>query len=81
MWQSHANGDTDGHSYGNSNTNGDSCRISNGYGHSHGDCNCDGHSHSHGDCNCDCDRTAAAYTDATASADTASSPVGILSGD
>ena len=42
----------------------------NGYGngHSHGDCNCD--------CNCDCHCAAAAYTDATASADTAASPRG-----
>ena len=50
-------------------------RHANGDAHSHSDGNSNGNGHIHPDSNSnangDCDRTAAAYTDATASADTA----------
>ena len=59
----HANGDAHSHSDGNSNGHIHPDGNSNGNGHIHPDSNSNG--------NGDCDRTAAAYTDATASADTA----------
>ena len=84
MW--HANGDAHIHSDGNSDANGAVANgDSDGNCHIHADSDCDGDCHIHansdsdiycngygnGDCNSDRDRTAAAYTDATATADTA----------
>jgi hypothetical protein len=68
LWEpfADANGDTDGHSYGYSYGNSFSNCYSNGYGYSYGNC----------DSNGDRDRTATVYTDATASSDAATSPVG-----
>ena len=62
----HANCHSDGYRHGDSNCN--------SYGYSDGNGN--GHSHSDGDSNTNCDRSAAAYTDATASGNTAASPLG-----
>ena len=74
LWQSHANGDTDGHSYGNCYRN---CySYGNCYRYSDGDC----YHYSYGNSNCysngDRDRTATVYTDTKASSDAATSPVG-----
>jgi hypothetical protein len=64
LWEpfADANGDTDGHCYGYSYGNCDS----NCYGYSYGNC----------DSNGDRDRSASVYTDATASSDAATSPLG-----
>jgi hypothetical protein len=65
----HANGDAHIHPDGNSDGN----------GHIYSDGDCDGNAHTNSDGNCygngDCDRTAAAFTDTAASADTAASPL------
>jgi hypothetical protein len=80
----HANCDANGNG---AVANGDSYCDGNCHIHSDGDCDGDGHIHANcdgdsdvyancdGDSNGDCDRIAAAYTDATASADTAAPTV------
>jgi hypothetical protein len=65
----HAYGNADGD--GNIHANGDS--DSNSHSHANGDCDsdiyCDGYGYGHSDGYSNCDRIAAVYTDATASAD------------
>jgi hypothetical protein len=88
---SHIHANCDAHGNG-AVANGDSYCDGNCHIHSDGDCDGDGHVHANGDgdsdvyanCDCDCDsngdcdRIAAAYTDATASPDTAASPLALL---
>ena len=85
-----ANTHGDGHSH--IHTDGNSDSDSHAYTKPDGNSNCDGHAYAKSDCDCyayaksdsncyingDCDRTAAGFTDATASADTAASPLGFL---
>ena len=79
MW--HANGNANGnchiHSDGDCHGNAYAITDSNGHGHIHSDGDCHGNAYANSDSNSndDCDRTAAAYTDATATADTAASPL------
>ena len=72
----HADGDCDAyvHAYGDCHSN---CHI---HADSNGDVDSDRHldSDCHGDCNGNCERIAAAYTDATASAHTAASRLALF---
>ena len=72
----HSDGDCDGNCHIHSDSDCDgNCHI-HANGDSHSDIYCNGYSNR--DCDSNCDRTAAAYTDATASSDTAASPLALF---
>ena len=85
MWHAYGNANGNGHIHSDSNCHGNSYAYTDSNadcdGHIHADSDCHGNSYAYTDSNADCDsnsnsdRTAAAYTNATASADTAASPL------